>query len=82
MKFGRLPLSIYSGGVAFESPQDARKYLEQQEKLDDGWKVYLLSGDFDLDTADVNGKRFTNKSLLVVTAGEGSMIVENHRGVG
>ncbi len=65
VKFGRLPFNMYSGGLAFSKPLDAREYLRSVGKEED-WGVYLLSGDFELDTKLVNGERYTTKSLLVI----------------
>ena len=66
VKFGRLPFGFYSGGVAFDDAAEAREYIESIGKVEQGWKVYLLSGDFEQDTDLVNNSRFTNKSLLVL----------------
>ena len=65
VKFGRLLFGIYPGGLAFNNPGDAREYLRRIDKEAD-WGVYQLSGDFELDTIAVNGKRYTNRSLLVI----------------
>ena len=64
VKFGRLPLGVYPGGVAFSNPADAEEHLTEIGRADD-WGVYLLSGDFDLDTTAVDGRHYTTRSLLV-----------------
>ena len=66
VKFGRLPFGIYPGGVAFDDADEAAEYLEEIGKVESGWKVYVLSGDFELDTILAGERRFTNKSLLVI----------------
>ena len=65
VKFGRLPFGIYPGGLAFDDPLDAQEYLRSIGKESD-WGVYQLSGDYELDTKLVNGKRCTTESLLVI----------------
>jgi hypothetical protein len=66
VKFGALPFGLYSGGMAFDNDQDARNCLAEFGHPDDGWGVYRLSGDFQLDTYAAGGRTYTNKSLLVV----------------
>ena len=68
VKFGRLPLGIYQGGLAFESPEAAATYLGQSGHSSDGWGVYELSGDLEKDTYVDNDQRFLNVSLSVVRA--------------
>ena len=66
VKFGPLPLGFYSGGVAFENREAAWSHLVKLGKQDDGWGVYSLSGDFQLDTYQIDGRAYIDKSLLVV----------------
>jgi hypothetical protein len=62
--FGPLPGSaFYAGGLAFRQPQEAWTWIQEAGK--EGWRVYLLSGDYDLDTHYVRGLPHTNKTLLV-----------------
>src|SRR5437870_2414719 len=62
--FGPLPGSaFYAGGLAFRQPDEAWQWIKQAGK--EGWRVYLLSGDFELDTHSVRGLPHTNKTLLV-----------------
>ena len=68
VKFGPLPLGLYTGGVAFENREDALGYLVELGKQNDGWDVYRLSGDFRLDTYQVDGRAYIDKSLLVVAS--------------
>jgi hypothetical protein len=72
VKFGRLPFGIYPGGISFDNAKEARQYIEEQGKSEEGWQVYLLSGDFELDSSLISGRRHTNKSLLVVEAVTGN----------
>jgi hypothetical protein len=66
VEFGPLPGSaFYAGGVAFRTPEEALEWLVHSGKYDKGWRVYELTGDFELDTHMVRGLPHTNKSLLV-----------------
>jgi hypothetical protein len=66
VEFGPLPGSaFYAGGLAFRQPEEALAWLRQTGKYDKGWRVYVLSGDFELDTHLVRGLPHTNKTLLV-----------------
>ncbi len=62
---GRMPLGLYPGGLAFSDPEDARQYLRDQNQTGQ-WGIYRLSGDYGLDTTDVNGQRYTTRSLMVI----------------
>jgi hypothetical protein len=66
VKFGPLPLGLYTGGIAFDNQEDAWNHLREVGKQNDGWGVYRLSGDFDLDTYQTGARRYTDKSLLVI----------------
>jgi hypothetical protein len=70
-KLGPMPLGLYRGGLAFESAGEAREYLRARGHTGDGWEVYELSGDFDLDTREVDGRRYINRTLLVVRRVDG-----------
>lgn len=70
-KLGPLPLGVYAGGLAFSSPKEARDYLRQTGHDGDGWGVYELSGDFDLDTREVEGRHHITRTLLVVRRVDG-----------
>ena len=65
VKFGPLPFGFYTGGIAFENQQDADLYITGNKK-NDGWGVYRLSGDFEIDTYEYEGQTYINKSLLVL----------------
>jgi hypothetical protein len=66
VEFGPLPGSaFYAGGLAFRQPGEALAWLKESGKYDEGWRVYLTTGDFDLDTHLVRGLPYTNKTLLV-----------------
>lgn len=66
VKLGPLPGSaFYAGGLAFRHPEEALDWLQKTGKTLQGWRVYLLSGDFELDTHYVRGLAHTNKTLLV-----------------
>lgn len=65
VKFGKLPLGLYRGGMAFETVEEAESYLSKIGKQQQGWGVFELSGDFELDTYSVGDKYHTNKPLLV-----------------
>lgn len=66
VKFGPLPFGIYPGGIAFRDHKVAAEHLDDLGKRKDGWGVYRLSGDFQLDTYEYDGRSYINKSLLVV----------------
>ena len=70
VKFGPMFWGIYSGGLAFESLEQAEQYAasnsEFMKSLGDDWAVYMLSGNFDEDTTRVDGQHYLNKSLLVL----------------
>ena len=66
VSYGPLPGSaFYPGRLAFKQPEEALAWLKSTGKIDEGWKVYQLSGDFQLDTHLVRGLAHTNKTLLV-----------------
>jgi hypothetical protein len=66
VEFGPLPGSaFYAGGLAFRQPEEALSWLKESGKYDEGWRVYVTSGDFELDTHWVRGLPHTNKTLLV-----------------
>lgn len=69
VKFGRIPLGIYPGGIAFDHPNDAWAHLRDAE-TNEGWGVYELSGDYLKDTLEIDGQNYTSVSLLVVRAVE------------
>ncbi len=66
VEFGPLPGSaFYAGGLAFKQPEEALVWLKTTGKYEQGWRVFELSGDFELDTHLVRGLSYTNKTLLV-----------------
>ena len=65
VKFGRLPFGVYPGGIAFDKPSDAWNYLREIGK-EDQWRVYQLSGDFELDAQKFSDQHYTIHSLLVI----------------
>ncbi|MFO0812555.1 MAG: hypothetical protein U0796_05020 [Gemmatales bacterium] len=66
VSFGPLPGSaFYAGSLAFKQPEEALAWLKSSGKINEGWKVYLLSGDFQLDTHLVRGLAHTNKTLAI-----------------
>lgn len=63
---GPLPGSaFYAGELAFRQPEEATQWLAQSGKANKGWRVYRLSGDFELDTHYIRGLAYTNKTLQV-----------------
>lgn len=68
VKFGPLFWGLYPGGLAFNSPEQAKKYLSDHKEafysISDQWMIFELSGDYDLDTYSKENTVFTNKSLL------------------
>lgn len=67
VKFGRLPGGIYPGGLAFATPDAASEYLRSIGK-ENTWGVYMLSGDYEMDSEDHAGQRHTTVSLVVIEA--------------
>jgi len=69
VKFGCMFWSIYPGGLAFRTIDEAIEFSQNNKKFlkkfSTGWAVYKLSGDFTLDTYLVDTQRYINKSLLV-----------------
>ena len=66
LAWGPLPGSaFYPGALAFASPEEAQEWLNESGKVEKGWHVYELSGDFNLDTHLVRGLAYTNKTLVV-----------------
>ena len=66
VEFGPLPGSaFYAGGLAFKQPEEALVWLKSTGKYDKGWRVFELTGDFEMDTHLVRGLPYTNKTLLV-----------------
>jgi hypothetical protein len=65
-KLGPLPLGLYRGGVAFNSVKAARRYLRESGHEADGWGVYELSGDYELDTQEIDGRRYITRTMLVL----------------
>jgi len=66
VEFGPLPGSaFYAGGLAFKQPEEALVWLKDTGRYDQGWRVFELTGDFELDTHLVRGLPHTNKTLLV-----------------
>ena len=63
VKFGPMFMGLYSGGLAFSSPEEAKKYMFENNWDKNKWDIYLLSGDYDIDVT--NGH--INKSLMVVS---------------
>jgi hypothetical protein len=70
-KRGPIPLGLYPGSRAFESPREAREYLRNSGRDGDGSAVFELSGDFDLDTREVEGRHYITRTLLVVRRVDG-----------
>lgn len=66
VKFGPLPLGLYPGGMAFDNAEEAAAYLDKLNPPNPNWNVYVLSGDYQLDTYENAGQRYTDKSLLVL----------------
>jgi len=56
-------LGLYTGGLAFSKPEEAKTYMRENDWDRSKWDVYLLSGDYDMDVT--NGH--INKSLLVLS---------------
>jgi hypothetical protein len=66
LEWGPLPASaFYPGGLAFRTPAEALEWLVSSGKVQKNWRVYELSGDYNLDTHMVRGLPFTNKTLLI-----------------
>jgi hypothetical protein len=66
ISYGPLPGSaFYPGCLAFKQPEEALAWLKSTGKKEEGWRVYQLSGDYQLDTHLVRGLAHTNKTLLV-----------------
>jgi hypothetical protein len=67
VQFGPMPgNAYYAGGLAFRQPEEALVWLKDTGKYEEGWRVYELSGDYELDTHLVRGLPHTNKTLLYV----------------
>lgn len=66
VEFGPLPGSaFYAGAPAFQQPEEALVWLKSNGKLELGWRVFELTGDFTLDTHLVRGLPYTNKTLKI-----------------
>lgn len=66
VEYGPLPGSaFYAGAPAFQQPEEALVWLKTTGKYEQGWRVFELSGDFNLDTHLVRGLPFTNKTLRI-----------------
>jgi hypothetical protein len=70
-KLGPIPLGLYRGGRAFGTTEEARQYIREAGHEEDGWGVYELSGDFDLDTREIDGRYYIARTLLVVRRVDG-----------
>ncbi|HMO37342.1 MAG TPA: hypothetical protein PKA06_14990 [Gemmatales bacterium] len=67
VQFGPMPgNAYYAGGLAFRQPEEALLWLRETGKYEEGWRVYELSGDYEMDTHLVRGLPHTNKTLLFV----------------
>jgi hypothetical protein len=67
VQFGPMPgNAYYAGGLAFKQPEEALVWLKSTGKYEEGWRVYELSGDYEIDTHLVRGLPHTNKTLLFV----------------
>ncbi len=66
--FGRAFWGAYPGARAFPSVEAAHQFLVAEGKQDRAWSIYRLSGDYELDTYDYRGSRYTARSLLAIEA--------------
>lgn len=69
VKFGQLFWGLYPGGLAFKNEEKAKQYILKNKNLLDrfssGWAIFELSGDYLLDTKEIKGQRYLNKSLFI-----------------
>lgn len=69
VKFGPLFWGAYPGGLAFADADKAAAYLynhkSEFDHISSGWRVYQLSGEFELDTYAVGEQHYLAHSLLI-----------------
>jgi hypothetical protein len=66
IKFGSMFFGLYPGGLAFSSVKEAKEYMRKHELSVDKWSIYLLSGDYKLDTQNgfiINSMIVTKEAL-------------------
>ena len=66
IRYGPMFWGLYPGVPAFRTPGAARKFLEDNMMDRAEWRVYQLSGEYDLDVDEAQSPNRINKSLAVV----------------
>lgn len=66
LKLGPMFWGLYPAGMAFKTPEDARKYMKKKDMNTQKWEVYRLSGDYRLDVSKQSDAHHINKSLMII----------------